>query len=941
MVAPISDWISTLDLYTNSSTAGGFGEEGLANIVWPGAGSALAGNWPVLAQLLESRRLPATDLAGFVPGGMQMYDSNAAVNFTNGENILGMRFLGFDMGEQDVRYLWGYSSHLTLLNGPTSRFEQLVAFRDFSDAIEQRLALKLAALSSSTYAVHHWLKTGLYTLAGSETSQSNGNAQVLYAFDRGAAKSYGALWYGQVSIFNWFGHKIPGDPSPTSDCSDQSSHSDTCGTSFSLMKRLMYMQLAYNSAYFAFEDGLTYSTNSSVLTPIGVLQLSARSFYNSAASSSSLGVHVPTVALMIDFVGGFARPCDSRPKTYTSGSWGSIPWDAADQFTDSIFDTIWPGYRAGALMHDESGYISPTPFGDAADVLLSDALVSVLSLYDTVILAHRIETDSQDTALRLMSFISSGGTVVATASTLSDLGGLAGVSIGSCSPLPKGATFKIADGSADIVETRPLVICTGSGPTWDVLATAPNGAPAAVRISFNQGSLIVIFVGNYGMSTDRDDNPPPLYSCSVDEQDSRAAQPALMSDFVRYFIEKSLSDAALFDLGPALAWVPSKISPSNYILTITNPTLAEQGISIKSKIGQIAWIEVLSIDESEKTAVGYLPHGFEKAKIGKTTNTTLAGGDTIIVRVVLQTDSTTSIPAALAPTRKINLAARRLLRLGPSAGNLRRAILARPQFDEVFGGLLIDHSYLASRTNTSLSAEGLWLRSRNIAIAVDFSRSTTLFPGLRLSDDLDGSYRESMDVFTDVLSKMALLGATDAFLTIHNGAELAPSNFSKPDDYSASITETLQTLSQIGGKVGVRFHLRRSFRNDNFAGATLSSQSAFAANANISFSPSLAYHDPQMGSDGADEAAALFATGASHALMVSAAWAGASRSLEGSPVAPVLTSGSREAQWLATVHTAAEAAGAWVVVDAAFDESPQGRAGSLSDARSIEQVILG
>lgn len=161
MVAPISDWISTLDLYTNSSTTGGFGEEGLANIVWPGAGSALAGNWPVLAQLLESRRLPATDLAGFVPGGMQMYDSNASVNFTNGENILGMRFLGFDMGEQDVRYLWGYSSHLTLLNGPTSRFEQLVAFRDFSDAIEQRLALKLAALSSSTFAVHHWLKTGM------------------------------------------------------------------------------------------------------------------------------------------------------------------------------------------------------------------------------------------------------------------------------------------------------------------------------------------------------------------------------------------------------------------------------------------------------------------------------------------------------------------------------------------------------------------------------------------------------------------------------------------------------------------------------------------------------------------------------------------------------------------------------------------------------------
>jgi len=95
MKAPISDWINTLDLYTNASNAGGFGNEGLANIVWPGAGSALTNNWPELAQLFESRRLPATDLGGFVPGGLQMYDASAAMNFTLGENILGSRFLGF------------------------------------------------------------------------------------------------------------------------------------------------------------------------------------------------------------------------------------------------------------------------------------------------------------------------------------------------------------------------------------------------------------------------------------------------------------------------------------------------------------------------------------------------------------------------------------------------------------------------------------------------------------------------------------------------------------------------------------------------------------------------------------------------------------------------------------------------------------------------------
>ena len=96
--------------------------------------------------------------------------------------------------------------------------------------------------------------------AGAETSQSNGNAQILYSFIRGAGKQYAVPWYGQVSIFNWFGYKIPGDPEPThppgaDQCRDQSSHSESCGTSLSLMKRLMYTQLLYDSVLPRLQSG--------------------------------------------------------------------------------------------------------------------------------------------------------------------------------------------------------------------------------------------------------------------------------------------------------------------------------------------------------------------------------------------------------------------------------------------------------------------------------------------------------------------------------------------------------------------------------------------------------------------------------------------------------------------------------------------------------------
>jgi len=946
MIAPESDWVATLDLNTNASGAGGFGAQGLANVVWPGAGSALAGDWPRLAALFEARGLPATDLGGFVPGGTQMYDTRAAGNFSVGVAILGERYLGMDMGEQDVRFLWGYADRVSTYAGPSSRFERLVAFRDYSDAVEEREARTLAALASSVFGVHHWLKTGFYTLAGAETSQSNGNAQVLYAFVRGAAKQYGTLWYGQVSIFNWFGHKVPGDSSPSPSCVDQSSHSATCGTSYSLMKRLMMTQLAYNSAYFSYENGLTYDDNATVLTPIGDMQIAARAFLDALAAPpapAALGVHVPTIAIVLDHAGGFVRPCDARPKAYTAGAWGSVPWDAADALADAMLDTVYPGYRAGALMHDESGYIAPTPFGDAVDVLLSDALPSVLALYDTVVLSHRAETDAADLARRLEDFMRGGGTVVATASTISDLGGLAGVAVGACAPAPIGTTISLASGGADIVEPRPLVLCAAapSGGGWSVLATVSGGgAPAAAQVSLGSGALVVILAGNYGMATAREAGAPPLYSCSVDEPDSRDAQPSQMAVFARHFIEAALADAATFDLGPALAWVPQREAAGRFVLTIANPTLAEQPLAITSRLGPIAWTEVLPLAAPERRVVGYLPDGYENATIGKTTNTTLAGADTLVIRVVLASDSSTLVPAASPPARAISLAARRLLRLGPGAGDLRRAILARPQFEEVFGGLLVDHTYVAGRMPAALAAEGSWLRARGVVVAVDFSRSTNLFPALRLSADLAGAYAESMAVFDDVLSKAPLLGATDALVTLHGGAELAPANFSTIADYAASEAATLRALAQSGAAAGVRLHLRRSFRNDQIAGATLGSQAAYAAaNASIFFAPSLAYEDGNMGSDSAAAASALFASGAARMLMVSAAWAGGSRWGEAAPVAPLLAANGSAAAWLREVHAAAEAAGAWVVVDAAFDESAPGRAGALADARAVEDAV--
>ena len=49
--------------------------------------------------------------------------------------LMGDTYMGLDMGEQDVRYLWGYAGN-TVLAGPGDHFEQYLSFRDYSWQIE-------------------------------------------------------------------------------------------------------------------------------------------------------------------------------------------------------------------------------------------------------------------------------------------------------------------------------------------------------------------------------------------------------------------------------------------------------------------------------------------------------------------------------------------------------------------------------------------------------------------------------------------------------------------------------------------------------------------------------------------------------------------------------------------------------------------------------------
>ena len=352
----------------------------LGEVIWPSYSTLFASNLGELADEIKRRDLYLFDIWGYVPGSgpggyWQQFTPPAGALATL-ESKLGERWLGTDIGEQDGRYIGGYANQMTPASA--SRFEQYLNFQRHFERMGDDLGHKHAALVSLNFG-HYFLKEGTYTLIGAETAQALPNNQVYYAFIRGAGRQYGVPWFGNASIFNRWGYKTYGSAGG----SGGDTHSPINGTSLSLMKRLLYSHILYNCVAVGFENGWFEGEK---LSPIGRIQQSAQRWVKQQGQPGVL--HTP-VALLLDFYSGW-----TFPRHLYSGDvyrvWGNRPYEAGDYFTDAILDLLYPGYQNSSYFHDESGFLAPTPFGDIADCLLSDAPAWALDRYAVVILGGEL-----------------------------------------------------------------------------------------------------------------------------------------------------------------------------------------------------------------------------------------------------------------------------------------------------------------------------------------------------------------------------------------------------------------------------------------------------------------------------------------------------------------------------------------------------------------------
>ena len=264
------------------------------------------------------------------------------------------------------------------------------------------LGFKLMSLNSLWYP-HYYARTGYYTLLGAETAQGLPNDQIFYAFLRGAAKQYGLRVWGDASIGNrWWGPEGPKDCNSCT-CSEH-------GTSLALMRALMYQQLLYNSAIFSFENGWMCGPNNTQLSPIGSIQKAGKSFVDGQSESvgiqAGIGSHITQFGILLDYFAGF-QPPRHLYQGVAFRIWGTIPWEKADFWTHGVLDTVYPGYETASFFHNESGFLTPTPFGDAADMLLSDVPLWLLQQYPGVVVGSALRAMRKEISSKLEAYVAS------------------------------------------------------------------------------------------------------------------------------------------------------------------------------------------------------------------------------------------------------------------------------------------------------------------------------------------------------------------------------------------------------------------------------------------------------------------------------------------------------------------------------------------------------
>lgn len=384
--------------------------------LWPNAAFLRADNWNEAMEELRKRGLAVVDVWGIIPGLKR--GSDGGISWLIDDNIqariletLGSSFLGWDNGEEDGRWYW---HHLRVSPAPVSRVAAYENFVGWFKTLSADLQGYMNALCGITYP-HYLAAMDSNRMIGAELLQALPSINIWCAWIRGASRQYQKLWLAGISVWDMFGYKTfdremyAGDSATRPELglgNPQNQTGPDKGQTLHMMRRAWLVAFMYGVNIEAFET--SQFTEERRISPLGKMQLEVTKFC--VKNAERRGVQYCPLAIMTDFHSGW-----TPPRHYYSDSfytvWGCMPYEKGDHQMDMVFRNLYPGYQDCAYYRDGRGFLTATPCGDIADVVLSDIDPDILDRYQAVLYVGESEIDN-DLLKKLIRYVDFGGIVV-------------------------------------------------------------------------------------------------------------------------------------------------------------------------------------------------------------------------------------------------------------------------------------------------------------------------------------------------------------------------------------------------------------------------------------------------------------------------------------------------------------------------------------------------
>ena len=372
-------------------------------------------------QLVEvrDRGLFLFDIWGYVPYMAEFPWTIAPEHHEILLRVFGDRFLGYDNGEQDGRYIGAYAAKGT----HTDRKQGWDDFVRWDEHVCRDSMNYMNATGSLNFS--HYYGERNCRMLGLETAQGLPSDTLMFAFLRGAGRQYGRLTYQATSIWNRFGYNVYADRKTTGAKGYGFGPGKGCSTS--LHRRLFFAGYLGGQSIFGTESSQftadRLENGAFELSPLGRQHLELASW---AAKHPDRGVPYAPVAFMLDFHNGWNMPRHLyRPDKYKI--WGKFPYEKGDYLIDAMFRMVWPGYEDCSYLRNERGFLTATPYGDMFDVLTHRCHPQVLRQYAAVMLLGDVEM-TPETVARLVDYVREGGELIVDARQARSLpGDLTGV----------------------------------------------------------------------------------------------------------------------------------------------------------------------------------------------------------------------------------------------------------------------------------------------------------------------------------------------------------------------------------------------------------------------------------------------------------------------------------------------------------------------------------